>query len=188
MSRGLFRIVGHWTGGTGSANDVDRRVYHEITEASGVRVPGDLAPEANIDLRNGIYARHAGQFNTGAIGLAMAGMKGAREKSFEWGRYPLQVPQLKAFTICWAEHCLTYDIPVSRDTTVLHSEVLPRFGRGIYKWDINILPGMEAPGDPVEVGDKMRDLIDAELRKLRWKAPKPRRKRFWERFAHRRAA
>jgi len=45
-----------------------------------------------------------------------------------------------------------------------HAEVQPTLGvRQRGKWDITWLPGMEAPGDPIDVGDVLRAKISAAL-------------------------
>ncbi|MBL4917304.1 hypothetical protein [Szabonella alba] len=54
---------------------------------------------------------------------------------------------------------------MSRFSTLSHSEIQPTLG--IWqnqKWDINWLPGMDAPGDPITVGDKIRALVEAKMR------------------------
>ena len=41
-----------------------------------------------------------------------------------------------------------------------HSEVQPTLGiRQKQKWDINWLPDMAAPGDPITVGDRIRAMV-----------------------------
>lgn len=163
----LRRIVLHWTGGGAYPNAVDLKSYHALVDQDANRHDGDLAPEANIDISNGVYARHAGQFNTGSIGLALCGMRGAKERPFDMGPSPITSAQFEEAARWAAEFCVTYGIAVSRDTVLIHSEVLPRFGRGIYKWDVNWLPGMAKPGDPVEMGDAFRARVVSHLETIR---------------------
>lgn len=152
-------IVMHWTGGGPMPNATDLRAYHALVDQDCHRHDGDLTPEANLDISDGIYARHAGGFNTAAIGLALCGMLGARERPFRPGPHPINKAQFEEGCLWAAEFCVSYDMRVTRDTVVLHSEVRPRFGRGIYKWDVNWLPGMSGPGDPFEMGDAMRERV-----------------------------
>lgn len=166
----MKRIVMHWTAGTGKASATDKKHYHEVVEASGNRVSGDLLPEANLDTSDGKYAAHTRALNTGSVGLSMCGMKGAIERPFKAGQYPLTEVQLKEFTKMVAEYCDTYKIPVTKYTVLTHAEVEPTlkvWQRG--KWDIMWLPGMVEPEDPVYVGNKIRRMVRVELRKMRRK-------------------
>ena len=92
-------------------------------------------------------------------------MHGARERPFSHGSYPLTQKQLDACAVLCADLCETYKIPVSRHTVLTHAEVEPTLGiRQRGKWDITWLPGMSNTGDPVEVGDKIRGMIEREMR------------------------
>lgn len=154
-----FRIVMHWTAGGNSANASDLKSYHEIIEGDGSRVPGDKLPESNNDTSDGHYAAHTRAFNTGAIGLAMAGMKGAKESPFRKGSSPISEEQVLSFAKVVAEYAETYDIPIDREHVLSHKEV--HHTHGVYqdKWDIMWLPGMTKPAHAVEVGDKLREMI-----------------------------
>jgi hypothetical protein len=67
-----------------------------------------------------------------------------------------------------AELSVAYWIPVSRFSTLSHSEVQPTLGiRQRWKWDINWLPGMSRPGDPIDVGDRIRAMISEHLQDAR---------------------
>ncbi len=161
-----FRIVMHWTAGAHEANANDRKHYHEIVEVDGTRVPGDLLPEANNSTADGVYAAHTRKFNTGAIGLAMAGMAGAQERPFRKGKFPLTEPQLDAFISVVAEYAHTYDIPITRETVLSHKEVHHTHDIFQDKWDIMWLPHMAKPGHAVEVGDHLRERIKARYDEL----------------------
>ncbi|MBU0644821.1 MAG: peptidoglycan recognition protein family protein [Alphaproteobacteria bacterium] len=155
----MKRIIMHWTAGWGVASNLDREHYHAIVEGDGNVVYGRFRPEDNESTAT-TYAAHTRGLNTGSIGLAMAGMVGATEKPFYRGKSPINMTQLTTFADIVAEMALTYDIPVTRRTVLTHAEVEPTLGvwqRG--KWDINWLPGENAPLDPIEAGDRLRSLV-----------------------------
>lgn len=162
----MKRIIMHWTGGGHRATDLDRSHYHFIIEGDGNIVEGIHRPEANAGpLKSGRYAAHTLNGNTGSIGVAVAAMLGAQERPFRAGRYPITKAQLEALAMLCASLCRTYKIEVTRQTVLTHAEVQPTLGiaqRG--KWDIAWLPGMDKPGDPVAVGDRLRDLVHEHVR------------------------
>ena len=158
----LKRIVMHWTAGSNSANEIDLRHYHEIVEADGTRVLGNLRPEANESTSDGNYAAHTRAFNKDAIGLSMAGMAGAEERPFKAGQYPLTKVQVEMFAEMVAEYAETYSIGITRENVLTHAEV--QITHGIIqagKWDITWLPGMSRPGNAIQVGDKLREMVAA---------------------------
>jgi N-acetyl-anhydromuramyl-L-alanine amidase AmpD len=160
----LKRIVLHWSAGGNTPSALDRQHYHFIVGGDGAVVRGLHAPEANIAPKKGAYAAHTLNLNTGSIGVAMAGMAGAVERPFNAGRSPLTAVQVDAFVRLVAQLCRQYGIPVTRETVLSHAEVQPTLKvqqRG--KWDINWLPGMTAPGNPVAVGDTLRARITAAM-------------------------
>ena len=166
----MKRIILHWTAGTNKASKLDRQHYHFIVEGDGTVVAGDLPPEANLSTKDGEYAAHTLNCNTGSIGVAVAAMAGARERPFTAGRFPITPQQPKALARLVARLCEQYDIPVTRQTVLSHAEVQPTLGiKQKGKWDITWLPGMEKPEDPVKTGDWLRGLVSAELPKQ----PKP---------------
>lgn len=153
----MKRVILHWSAGAHKASPLDMRHYHVIIEGDGNVVMGDLLPEANRSTADGHYAAHTRGANTGAIGVAVAAMAGAKERPFEPGRFPITSAQYLALVETVADLCDTYGIPVTRETVLTHAEVQPTLGiwqRG--KWDITWLPGMAAPGNPVTVGDGIR--------------------------------
>lgn len=163
-SGGLVRIVWHWTAGSHRASDVDRRAYHFIVQGDGTVVNGNHAPEANIRPQRGRHAPHTLNLNTGSIGVSVAAMAGARERPFDPGRFPITQAQVDELVRLTARLCRQYGIPVSRRTTLSHAEVQPTLGvtqRG--KWDFVWLPGIGGPMNPVTLGDKLRERVQAEL-------------------------
>lgn len=164
----MKRLILHWTAGTHTPNATDRAHYHFLIDGAGEVHRGDHHPEANevIHHPNDIstYAAHTANANTGAIGVAVAAMAGAREAPFTAGHYPITSAQIKALTALSAQLCRAYNIPVTRTTVLTHAEVQPTLGiKQKNKWDITWLPGMKAPEAPVAVGDRLRGLIRAQM-------------------------
>lgn len=160
----MKRIIMHWSAGAHKASDLDKKHYHFIIEGDGTVVNGYMPPEANESTKDGGYAAHTLNCNTGAIGVAVAAMAGAREAPFTAGRYPITPTQIDALTTHCARLCRAYNIPVTRSTVLSHAEVQPTLNivqRG--KWDITWLPGYKKPEAPVAVGDTLRGLIKAKM-------------------------
>lgn len=152
---GLTRIHWHWTAGAHSANATDRQHYHIVIEGAGLVI--QIAP---CDAPRS----HTLNANGGAIGVSMCAMAGAVERPFSAGPYPVTSAQIGALARETARLCLVYDIPVSRWSTLSHAEIQPSLGiKQRQKWDICWLPGMSGPGDPITVGDRIRDLVRAEI-------------------------
>ncbi len=161
---GLHRIILHWPAGARGVIEEERRHYHLIVGHDLQVYAGHLAPEANADCSDGVYAAHTRALNTGSIGVALDGMAGAQERPFDPGPAPITWEQIKVMAPLVADLCLTYDIPVSRYSVLTHAEVQPTLGVWQrQKWDITWLPGMSSPGDTIEVGDDLRRRISAEL-------------------------
>lgn len=161
---GLHRIHLHWTAGAYGDIALERRPYHLLILHDGRAVMGDFAPEANANCADGQYAAHTRAANTGAIGISLDAMGGAVEQPFDLGQYPITWPQLRRMAVEVANLCDTYDIPVSKYSVLTHAEIQPTLGiRQRWKWDITWLPDMSAPGDPIKVGDRIRNMIREEL-------------------------
>jgi hypothetical protein len=153
---GLTRVHCHWTAGWHKANSADKRAYHRLIEGDGtvLRMADPWLPRS-----------HTLNANGGAAGVSMCCMAGAVERPFLWGSAPMTVKQLHAMAEEVARLCIAYDIPVSRWSVLTHAEVQPALGiKQRWKWDCNVLPGMERPGDPIEVGDRIRDIIRAKIK------------------------
>lgn len=141
---------------------LDRQHYHFIVAGDGTIVPGIHAPEANIKPISGKYAAHTRSLNTGSIGIALAAMHGAVERPFNPGKFPITAVQLDKFVHLAAALSCKYGIRVTRQTVLSHAEVQPTLGvKQSGKWDIAWIPGMSAPGNPVDVGDELRRRIIA---------------------------
>lgn len=159
----MKRIVLHWTAGSNAVSAIDREHYHFIISGNGTVIAGDFKPEDNLSTKTP-YAAHTRNCNTGSIGVAVAAMHGARERPFSAGKFPITDEQIKALAGLCADLCGQYGIPVTRKTVLSHAEVQPTLGiaqRG--KWDIAWIPGMDKPGNPVLVGDNLREMILREM-------------------------
>jgi len=150
-------IVFHWTAGGPRASALDRIHYHYLIQNDGSTVLGTHQPMDNLNTKDGNYAAHTLNANTGRIGVAMCGMMGAVERPFMAGASPITWGQVNALCALLADLCRRYQIPVTRQTVLSHAEVQPTLGiaqKG--KWDVAWLPGMAAVGNPVEIGDRIR--------------------------------
>lgn len=161
----MERIILHWTAGADGVNDLERDSYHFIVSRNGEWVQGSNKVEDNIPpLEPGEYAAHTLNLNSYSIGIALDAMAGATERPFSWGRYPITKIQVDALCRLTASLSVQYGVPVTRETILTHAEVQPTLGvRQRFKWDITVLPGMDKPGDPVEVGDVLRNKIKGYL-------------------------
>ncbi|VDC31540.1 peptidoglycan recognition protein family protein [Pseudogemmobacter humi] len=157
----MKRIIIHWTGGPHKPTGLDKEHYHLILDGSGELHSGLHPVRANAGpLKPGAYAAHTLNCNTGSIGVALAAMAGAQERPFKPGSAPITAAQEAALTHLLVALCDQYQIPVTRETVLTHAEVQPTLGiaqRG--KWDITWLPGMTQPGDPLAVGDLIRERV-----------------------------
>lgn len=109
---GFTKIIVHWTAGGYSPNSVGLKHYHYLIDGNGNVNHGIYKPEDNLNCNDGKYAAHTGGGNTGAIGVAMCGMLGFKNKNAV-GAYPLKAKQVEAcFKLC-AELCKKYNIPIA---------------------------------------------------------------------------
>lgn len=138
----MDKIVNHWTAGSYDVSATDREHYHFIIGGNLVLVRGDHSIKANVSTSDGDgYAGHTSQFNTKAIGIAVAAMAGAIESPFNPGRYPVTKEQWLMSAQVAAECCRKYSIKVTPTTVLQHGEVQKNTGvpqKG--KWDVNKLP------------------------------------------------
>ena len=176
----MKRIIWHWSAGGNKANGTDRRAYHIIIEGDGNVVKGNHPPEANRVISNprdaSTYAAHTRGLNTGSIGVSLAGMRGAQESPFSAGPSPITQAQVDALIRVTADLCREYGIPVTDKTVLSHAEVEPRLGvKQRPRWDIAWLPGMARAGDPLAIGDGLRDRVKALTRPAPRVAETPKR-------------
>jgi hypothetical protein len=97
-------------------------------------------------------------------------MAGAVERPFNKGSAPMTWAQVEALAERMAYYCGAFDIPVSRYSVLTHAEIQPTLGiRQRFKWDICWLPDMEKPGDPIVVGDRIREMVKEKM-EMPWAA------------------
>jgi hypothetical protein len=155
---GISRVHWHWTVGWNKANDTDKEHYHAVFEGDGTEV---LCHEWDDLLA------HTRNANSGAVGLSLCGMVKALERPFSAGPEPITAAALASMAKRTANLCVAFDIPVSRWSTLSHSEIQPTLAiPQRQKWDINFLPGMTGPTDPITAGDRIRAMVTKELRGL----------------------
>jgi len=160
----MKRTISHWTGGGGRANNVDKAAYHRITEFDGNVVHGKEEIEDNIVTSDGDYAAHTRNLNTGSIGVAMAGMAGAKEYPLEFGASPINRTQFEAHCKLLAELHTAYGIPVTNRTCLTHAEVEPTLGvKQKNKWDITVLQFEPDIRGAIPVGDYMRSRVKSYM-------------------------
>lgn len=162
---GLHSVIWHWTAGAKGVIDVEEDSYNGLHDTEGFH-PGHWPPEAQAKYVSGKHgASHSLNANTGRIGESMDCMAGAQERPFKWGSNPMTWHHVNSMLDRTAMHCMKYDIPVSRYSTLSHAEIQPTLGvRQKNKWDITILPDMSRPGDAIEVGDRLRDMLRERLK------------------------
>lgn len=156
-------ITGHWTGGSYTPSDVDKKAYHRIINGDGKVVLGYHSIADNENTTDGKYAAHTFNNNTRNIGVAIAAMGGkeVKESPLVVGKYPIKPIQWNTFIREIASLCKEYNIPVTPKTVMTHAEVQTNLGiKQKNKWDITLLPGDENSRKRVrtakEVGDIMR--------------------------------
>ncbi|WP_104019140.1 peptidoglycan-binding domain-containing protein [Roseovarius nitratireducens] len=160
----IKRTITHWTAGGGRASAVDLRHYHRLTEFDGTYVKGNEAIEDNIVTSDGDYAAHTLHLNTGSMGLAMCGMRGAQESPFDAGPSPITEKQFERHCALLAALHIEYAVPVTPETCLTHAEVEPRLGvkqRG--KWDLTRVPHRPELRGAFAVGDYMRGRVRAYM-------------------------
>ncbi|MBK4217032.1 N-acetylmuramoyl-L-alanine amidase [Paracoccus caeni] len=152
---GITRIHWHWTGGGHEPNATDLKAYHALIDGAGkVRWPVDPTTPRS----------HTLNASSGAIGLSLCAMLGAKERPFDWGKAPITAQQVSTLVRETARLCRVYDIPLSHWSVLSHAEIQPSLGViQKNKWDIAVLPDIPGPADPITVGDHLREMVRCEL-------------------------
>ena len=160
----MDRIICHWTAGTNKPNNVDFDHYHFLIDGDGVVHNGKHKPEDNLNCKDGKYAAHTLNSNTGSIGIALCGMSGAVELPFDAGKYPITKKQWAALIKLIVSLSRKYKIGITPKTVLSHAEVQANLNitqRG--KWDISRLPWDNAVVGALAVGNKLRREVLAEM-------------------------
>lgn len=165
---GIHRIHWHWTAGAYGVIDVEEDSYNSLGDQHGNTMPGHFPPEAQANYAPGRAASHTRNANSGALSHSMDCMAGAVERPFDAGKYPMTWGHVEGLVTQTALWCDKYWIPVSRFSTLSHAEIQPTLGiKQRFKWDISWLPDMDRPGDPIEVGDRLRSMVASKLQEIR---------------------
>lgn len=156
----MKRVILHWTAGSNKASTVDLEHYHFVVNGDGTVVKGDHKVEDNLSTADGVYAAHTKGANTGAIGVAMAGMLGA-EGPGKLGKYPLTKKQWDACMALVKKLTAQYKIPITPSTVLSHAEVQSTLGiKQNGKIDISFgVPGKPELKTAKACGDYMRSLL-----------------------------
>lgn len=161
---GLSRVKWHWTAGAYGVIGLETRAYNGIIGPDGGFVAGDFPMQAQASYAVGRAASHTLNCNSHAIGLSMDCMAGAKERPFNVGSSPMTWAQVYGLVVNTAIICQSFWIPVTRWSVLSHAEVQPTLGiKQRNKWDVTWLPDMDKPGDPVAVGDRLRQMVRAEM-------------------------
>lgn len=137
----MRRIHCHWTAGTNTPNDTDRRAYHLLVDGDGVWHRGVPGIELNSGGIKPGYAAHTLNANNDAIGVALCGMAGATESPFNPGRWPIRPQQMNSLVAGLRQLSAFYRIPAARQTMLTHAEVQTTLGIAQRnKWDWTRLP------------------------------------------------
>ncbi|WP_232204269.1 peptidoglycan-binding protein [Roseobacter sp. CCS2] len=168
---GLHRIYLHWTAGARGVIHLEKKAYNGLVDHDCKRHLGKWSFEDQASYRAGVRgASGTLNSNTGCIQLAADAMAGAVEVPFNPGSAPMTWEQVDELCLWSAELSLAFDIPVSRHSILSHAEIQSTLGiRQRFKWDICWLPDMSRPGDPIECGDRLRDIIADKVEVLAFK-------------------
>lgn len=160
----MKRIHLHWTAGGHKANSTDKKSYHVLVEGTGKLVRGIHSIAANAPGASGKRASHTRMANTGAIGISLCCMAGARERPFDAGNFPMTEEQWKTGMQAIAQLAERYEIMVTPETILTHAEVEPNLHiKQRNKWDITRLAFDDDVSGHKEVGDLMRAEVAAAM-------------------------
>ena len=152
----MKRIIIHWTAGVYQPNTHEFESYHYLINGDGLVIKGKYTPEDNLNCSDGLYARHTGGGNTGAIGIALCGMFGfINRKSV--GKFPLTKIQCERCFKLIAELSKKYNIDITPSTVLTHYEFGKTHPKSSSAGKIDIVylaPYPDIPQD--EIGDCFR--------------------------------
>jgi len=170
----MSRIHVHWTAGAYTANAKDKASYHILVQEDGTLVRGDHSIKANEAGSGMEPASHTLHANTGAIGVSMCCMMGAKEVPFNPGPCPMTKRQWDTMTKVVALLAQRYTILVAPDKILTHAEVEPNLLiKQKNKWDVTRLAFDKSIIGYKAVGNRMRLDIAAHLDALKAGEPKP---------------
>lgn len=167
------RVICHWTAGSYHVTSHDRACYHVLLcderalgRGADVRaVRGTRPPAGNDSTRDGDYAAHTRNLNTGSFGLSVACMAEAQPRG-PFGPYPLTHLLWERLAQAAAEVLAAYDLELSERTCLFHSEVEQVYNISqAGKWDIDVLP-FQRDLSPAEVHAQFRRKVAWYLREM----------------------
>lgn len=162
----MARVILHWTAGTYKASALDREHYHVLIEGDGTVVAGNHRIDANAKPAREPRASHTRNINTGSIGVAVCGMKDARERPFAAGSFPMTIQQWQVAAEVVAELCHRYGIEVTPRTVLAHGEVQATLKiEQLQKWDPMVLPWLSSTPRQ-QVMDQFRASVRDHLERL----------------------
>jgi hypothetical protein len=160
----MDRVIFHWTAGQYVPNSLDLHSYHILIDGDGKLHRGQFSIADNVSPSPGNYAAHTLNCNSGAIGVSLCGMAGAREIPFDPGLRPIKVEQWLKLPQVLADLCRVYAIPVTPRTILSHAEVQGTLGiRQKAKWDIARLPWDITLLSATTIGNQMRNMTRESL-------------------------
>lgn len=163
----MQRVHLHWTVGNYKANSSDLKSYHILIEGDGTPVRGNGSIASNALGAAGKQVAHTLKANTGAIGVSLCSMVGAKESPFDPGPYPFTKDQWDAAVAVISQLAKRYSIAVTPVTILTHAEVEPNLRiKQKGKWDITRLPFDDTVRGYGPVGDRLRLAVAASLDKL----------------------
>ena len=117
-------------------------------------------------------ASHTLNANSGAIGVSMCCMAGAREQPFSAGTAPMTQVQWDTMIAVVADLARRYNIPVTPVTILTHAEVQPNLEiTQRNKWDITRLAFDSSVQGHAAVGNKMRREVALALDETQTEPP-----------------
>lgn len=157
----MKRIHLHWTAGAHKANSTDKKAYHILVQGDGSLVQGKFSIKANEkNLKKGKYAAHTLNANSGAVGVSLCCMAGAKERPFKPGSHPMTKTQWDVGLQVLADLAERYNILVTNTTILTHAEVEPNLHiKQKNKWDIVRLAFDSSIKGHSAVGNEMRSQV-----------------------------
>lgn len=160
-------VILHWTGGSHRASSRDKAHYHFLIEhlegnpetpeddqlnyLSGVPLERNMRelsssdPSYASDPETG-YAAHTAGFNSHSIGLALCGMRGARDhrpgRPVDPGPSPITRLQVRGMFTLLRQICAVYRLQPVEGQVFTHFEAEALHGvEQARKWDVGWIPG-----------------------------------------------
>lgn len=165
---GINRICTHWSVSYYQPNNADMNAYHLMIDDKGNCIEGTHKISDNVNCKDGVYAQHCANGNTGTIGIAFLAMAGYNNQT-RFSKAPITEKQCEALCEKCAELALKYNIEVTPSTVYTHAEYdSSPSGAHEGKIDIIYLPFNRLYGKD-KVGNYLRNKIQWYKEKLQEK-------------------